>query len=63
MTPLSIISTVLVSTLCHSSGIASLTKTKPGTVDIFRNGSMYVDLPKVAMTSEPEFSSCPSAAW
>jgi len=51
ITALSMISIVVESTILHRVGISSLTKTRPGTEDLDRNGSMYVDFPKVAMIS------------
>jgi len=52
ITALSMISIVVESTILHRVGISSLTKTRPRTEDLDRNGSMYVDFPKVAMISE-----------
>jgi hypothetical protein len=56
-TALSMISTVVVSTFAHISGIAVLTKIMPATKLMLKNGSTYVDLPNFEATSlfEPEF--------
>ncbi|KAI4172027.1 MAG: hypothetical protein LQ346_008666 [Caloplaca aetnensis] len=54
ITALSIIATVFESTAFHSYGIVSLTKTSPGTCDLLRYSSTYVDLPNVETTSALE---------
>lgn len=55
MTALSMIETVFESTPFHVSCIAFLTKTRFGTADMLRYGSLYVDLPKVNTMSELEY--------
>jgi hypothetical protein len=56
---LSMIGTVFEATLLRRSGIAFLTKTRPGTVDIPRYGSRYVDLSKAETISVLEDLSPP----
>ena len=52
ITALLIIDIVFVSTLLHRLGMSSLTKTSPGIDALLRYGSMYVDLPNVALIME-----------
>jgi hypothetical protein len=59
MTALSMIETVFEATPLRRSGIAFLTKTRPGTADILRYGSRYVDLPKAETISVLEDLSPP----